>query len=295
MKQAYIIPIAFLIVFAACKKENENPFDSVSSSQVGNTIDTTSRYSITGLHKNIFLPKCAMSACHGGTFEPDFRTVSSTYNTLVYAPVVKNTLGNSFTYRVIPFDRQNSWLIHRLTVDDSLILRMPIYTTPLSNEEMSEVYTWIDKGAKDVNGQTPLKPNENPKIHGYNCFDSNGKRIDSIRLNNSSPFAMPKNQNVSFLVFITDDLTPKQNLLDGHMLFSSDPNNFNNAVRVNSSYVSGPTYWGWMLNFNTNQFQSGQTIYFRYYTRDPDHTQLSEYPVSNSYSYTKNYFSFTIQ
>lgn len=290
-----ILVLSILSVWlVGCQKETENPFDATSTSSSVPVVDTTSRHSITGLHKNIFFPKCAMSACHGGSFEPDFRTVSSTYNTLVYAPVVKNTLNNEYSFRVTPFDRSKSWLIHRLTIDDSLILRMPIYTTPLSTTEMDEIFRWIDNGAPDVNGKVVNKPNENPKIHGYHCFNSTGSRIDTIRPNNSSPFSVPKNQSITFLMFISDDYTSKDKLLDGQLRCSLDPNDFSSASVIHASYVSGPTHWGWMLSVNTAQFSSGSTVYFRYYTRDPQHSYLSEYPVDQSYSYTKNYFSFTI-
>ena len=35
-------------------------------------------------------PTCANSGCHDGTFEPDFRTVGSSWNTLVNHPVIAN-------------------------------------------------------------------------------------------------------------------------------------------------------------------------------------------------------------
>ncbi|MBK7268515.1 MAG: hypothetical protein IPI07_03030, partial [Flavobacteriales bacterium] len=31
-----------------------------------------------------------MSGCHDGTFEPEFRTIASAYNSLVYHPVIAN-------------------------------------------------------------------------------------------------------------------------------------------------------------------------------------------------------------
>ena len=55
-------------------------------------------------HKNILEPKCANPACHDGTFEPDFRTIEGSYNTLVYHPVTKNDEDLTYEHRVVPGD-----------------------------------------------------------------------------------------------------------------------------------------------------------------------------------------------
>ena len=94
MKQ--VLPILLLICFFSCKEEI-NPFDFNSNIVSENdTLYFTDPTSFSALHNNIFYPTCANSGCHDGTFEPDFRTIESAYNSLVYHPVIKNDLNNSF-------------------------------------------------------------------------------------------------------------------------------------------------------------------------------------------------------
>ena len=60
------------------------------------------------------MPYCANSGCHDGNFEPDFRTVESSYSTLVYQPVVKNNDNQTYEYRVVPGNSAQSILYARL-------------------------------------------------------------------------------------------------------------------------------------------------------------------------------------
>jgi len=287
-----------LLIFAlinGCTKDEENPFDSLD--HPANTVqaDTTSPSSITGLHKNIFSVKCAIPSCHGGTFEPDFRTVQSTYNTLVYQKVKKNTIKEEFDYRVIPYDTVNSWLHERITYDDSLIGRMPLYGLQLTDIEAANINSWIMNGARDIYGKSPDKPNENPKIYGYGAYDGSDVKIDGNRTDWAQPFDAPANQQVKILIYVEDDETEDKNLQGNILKLSLDPDDFSNAVSVTAVFKNGPKYWGWLAQFNTSQFSYGTQVYMRYSVKDPDHTDLAERPVTQSYSYTKNYFSFTIK
>ena len=92
-----------LLVFAACKKE-ENPFEQLEHSSPNPPSEALPQDNFAWLHQRVFRPVCANSGCHDGTFEPEFRSVGSAYNSLVYAPVIANDPGNSFTYRVLPGD-----------------------------------------------------------------------------------------------------------------------------------------------------------------------------------------------
>src|SRR5881392_1918465 len=89
----FLLLTGFILVdlfINGCKKEPVplvNPYDGVNYK-----IDSASQAvpdpnSIVGLHKNIFSTRCALPGCHDGTFEPDYRTVQSTFSTLVYQPV----------------------------------------------------------------------------------------------------------------------------------------------------------------------------------------------------------------
>jgi hypothetical protein len=289
-KLIYLFGIALLLV--GCKEE-ENPFPTTASDN-GSGGSSIAANSIAGLHKNIFEPKCAIPSCHGGTFEPDFRSVESTYFTLVYQPVVKNTIDEKYTYRVVPRDTVRSWLFHRVTVQDTLIPRMPIYMDALSDEDIGNIKSWIMAGAPDARGVLPVKANLPPAVYGYNAYDAGFNRIDELRASWSTPFPAPYGQQIHFWVFADDEETETKNLKVNQMKFSLDPNDFSNAVTSTAVWMNGPVCWGWVVSVNTNQFPQGSTVYMRYYVKDPILNQTIEMPKSTSYSWFKTNFSFTL-
>ena len=87
-----MIPVIALF-FTSCKDEFVNPFDSEDGEiiEVADTLSVDPN-TIAGIHANIFSKTCANSGCHDGTFEPDFRTIESSYNTLVNHPIIKMIL-----------------------------------------------------------------------------------------------------------------------------------------------------------------------------------------------------------
>ena len=104
----YILFFVFLVICSSCKEEL-NPFEFDDNTNSNNdTVYFTDPTSFSALHNNIFVPTCANSGCHDGTFEPDFRTIESSYNTLVYQPIIKNDPGNTYQYMVVPFDSEMS-------------------------------------------------------------------------------------------------------------------------------------------------------------------------------------------
>lgn len=283
-----------MLILASCKKEDDPfPVDDGggASSQTNSNPDPNS---IGGLHKNIFAPRCAVPSCHGGTFEPDFRTVESTYYTLVYHPVVKNTVNEKYTYRVVPRDTARSWLYHRVTKHDSLIPRMPIYLEALSAEDIGHIKNWILNGAPDARGVLPVLANLPPKIGGYYAYDSTFTRIDPLRSGWSAPFPAARGQHIKLWVFVDDKETEDKKLLLNQMKFSLDPNDFSNAITANAVWMNGPVCWGWVVSINTMQFPAGSLVYMRYYIKDPVLNQVVEMPSNTSYSYYKTNFSFQL-
>ena len=152
----YVFLCCGLGLLAACGEPDDNPF--VGGEVIPPvTLDTValSPTSLVGLHANLFRPTCANSGCHDGTFEPDYRTVYSTYNTLVEQPVIKNDPQNSFTYRVVPGNVVASQLVARLEYDiDGNSGIMPLALEPDSDyparkaELIEDVKTWIREGAQ---------------------------------------------------------------------------------------------------------------------------------------------------
>ncbi|MDZ4758125.1 MAG: hypothetical protein SGJ10_08305 [Bacteroidota bacterium] len=300
----YIILIwlgtAISLFVCSCKKnvDTKNPYDSINRN-----IDTTKSKtsidsnSIVGLHTFIFATKCAIPSCHGGPFEPDFRTPLSSYNTLVYQKVIKNTAAGKYTYRVIPGDTAMSWLHERLVTDDSVLGRMPRYMPALNANEMYHINKWIMDGAKDVNGIAAVKPNNNIQLIYYVALDAAYKRIDTLRLNNGYPFAAPQNKLIHLYFYLTDDETKSQNFKDCKAKFSYSQNNFSSAVELPAviDTVLYPGYPLWRVDVNTSNFTPGKQVYMRYYGRDPDHTAIVEFPNENASYYYYSYYSLIVK
>ena len=102
MQKNLISIIILCIIFgSSCKKESINPYDDPNLYPP--LEDTTNYFSnptnFSSIYNNIFLPYCANSGCHDGSFEPDFRTIESSYNTLVYHPVIKNDDNKDYQIR----------------------------------------------------------------------------------------------------------------------------------------------------------------------------------------------------
>lgn len=161
MKKILLLNLVFVFILVACQKEEpQNPFDTISNptdeTEQEEILDPTS---IAGLHQNIFLPTCANSGCHDGTFEPDFRTIESSYNTLVNHPVIKNDAAETYTYRVVKGNVAASQLVARVTFDiDGNSGVMPLVIESNSDYEtkreeyIQNIEDWIADGAKDVFG-----------------------------------------------------------------------------------------------------------------------------------------------
>ena len=148
-------------LLAACRKNDPLPEPFGPDPTMTDTLATPvlDPAGIAGLHQNVFQKTCANSGCHDGTFEPDFRTIESTYNTLVDQPVIKNDPQGSFNYRVVPGNAEASQLMARLTYDiDGNSGVMPLVIEPDSdwavNKEthIQNIRSWINDGAKDVFG-----------------------------------------------------------------------------------------------------------------------------------------------
>jgi hypothetical protein len=69
----HLLWVCLVLLSVACTKEEEpdNPFDDPNGNGGPPPDSLPDPVSITGLHRNIFFPKCANPGCHDGTFEPD--------------------------------------------------------------------------------------------------------------------------------------------------------------------------------------------------------------------------------
>lgn len=286
-------------VFYSCEKESteENPYDDVDYSTGTGSETPLDPNSIQGLHKNIFSVRCAIPACHDGSFEPDYRTVQSTYSTLVYQPVIKNDSMGTFKYRVVPYDVNKSWLHERLITGDSTLGQMPLYNTPLSQAQMDQIKAWINNGAPDQDGNIAQLPNQLPTVVGYVAFNAAFVRIDTIRYQGIpyNPFMAPVNETISIYFVVSDDSTKEEDMLLNQLKISTDANNFSSATVINATFVNLFGFKVWQANVNTALFPQATTLFFRYYINDGDHAINTEYPNDQTMFLFKSVYSLRIE
>lgn len=302
------------VLFFSCKKDITkqvsdlpfNPFDTVTYNQSVVPDIPVDSNTFLGVHKYILSVKCAVSGCHDGSFEPDYRTVQSAYSTLVYAPVVKNTSDSFYTYRVVPSDTAYSWLWYRINTADAILGRMPLYDTlyPAQREKISN---WIMNGAPDIFGNSPAKPTYQPAFYGLVAYqpDQNDFRVDTLRGGIiTNPFMVSQNANVKIWFGMYDDLTYPFQFTYNKVKFSTDLFNWDNAVEVNLQTQVAP-HFEWLFDnylpfydyctINTGQFSENDIVYMRVYVQDADHSFPTELPDGGSQLYIQTYCSFIIQ
>jgi hypothetical protein len=233
MKSVIVFACCILVFGVACKKSSsKNPYsswtdDPSNPANVNKPIDPNT---IQGLHKNIFKPTCSNSGCHDGNFEPDFRTIESTYNSLINR-LSTNTDPNQaqFSKRVVPGNASQSMLLHRiLEFIPGTQGKMPLTTDPGSDwPEKKETYienirTWINNGAKDQFGNSPSNIDFTPQMGGLLVF-VNGSTTPLPHVG-YQPVLVPSNANqVKIMISILDDKTPLSQLGPNTINFSLNP------------------------------------------------------------------------
>lgn len=310
MKPLFYIGIA-LILWAGCKDPNNitpppNPFDPYDSipTQTGNQ-PTVDPKTFAGIHHTVFRPTCANSGCHDGTFEPDFRTVESSYNTLVYHPIIKNNPQNSFQYRVVPGNPDASQLWERLNHDiDGQSGIMPLVLDPESDwdskktEYLANIRAWIQNGAKDMFGNPPANGNLQPYMRGLVAL-ANGNPLG--RDVSSGVLIVPAGaNNVDLLFAFGDDNSAPQDLQNNQVKFSTAQNDFSQSQAESLTLISPVSYLGYFgtlvdythkCTLNLSAYPTGSLIYVRAYVKDPALSNITEIPGNGSPTYIKLYFA----
>lgn len=300
-----IISIAFFMICESCKKDvlPENPFENIDLGDTTNNGIAVDSTSFTFVHKTIFEPRCANPGCHDGSFEPDFRNVQSAFATLVYHPIIKNNAAEDFSYRVVPFDTTLSVLHERLTnccfvnVND----RMPQDNIgiPLSRNDIQLIEDWIMSGAKDMFGQLASLPDNYPNVGYFIAANSDFSFIysdDRIDSNYQNPFLIPNDSLVNFVVLVSDDITEVCDLTVNQVKMSYDIDFATVISAYNAAcFDAGNEEYVWAATFNSSDFNTGITVYMRYYVNDGEHIENTEFPNDNSYDGYKGYWSFKVQ
>lgn len=305
--------ILFMIILvSSCKKdEKENPYDLVNNNNQ-NTEQPDPEpdpNSIQGLHRNIFAPTCANSGCHDGTFEPDFRTIESSYNTLVLQPVIKNNPSGTYNFRVAPGNADESVLIARLVSDiDGQSGIMPLAVDPGSDWEqkraqyLENIRTWINSGAKDVFGNTPQQSSLPPQLQGMFITLPGSTEALPRNVQSGSVVIPPGTATVDVYFACSDDQFSAEEI--GYLQFavSSSINNFDPGSQMSLSLVPEIMHQGYSGNQVSFRFMASigigsltqlQSYFLRVYLSD-ESSAVTEIPSASSAEYIKRYYSFQI-
>lgn len=310
MRRILLFASVFILIAVSCKKETTNPYEVYIKQPpvVINPADTINPNTIVGLHYNIFKPTCANSGCHDGTFEPDYRTVESTYNTLVLQPVIKNDPNNTYKYRVLPGNADMSVLYQRLIKDiDGMSGLMPLSVDPSSDwntkksQYIQNIKTWINNGAKDQTGNGPASGNTSPSFAGVMAI-ANGQNITRGGTGNNLrvPFG-----TTTFTVYFAfeDDVTASASLTNNKLKIGKNIDSFTDAIEKDLTIItpiSGPGYNGTNVDYthsvtlNIADFPVNEIQYLRVYVKDSN-PNVTEIPTTDGAFYVKSYFSFVRQ
>lgn len=331
MKKICFLIAAFALLFAACKDSmNEtiielpdppfNPFDTIDYDESMIPIMTVDSNSFLGLHTYVLNPSCNQPACHDGTFEPDYRTVQSSYSTLVFHPVKKNFPIDPVPYRVTPGDPAQSMIYRRITEHNPPNFeRMPSSGNELPADQIALVRNWIEDGARDIYGNMPSQSSVQPSCFGLAAFlpQSSDFRVDTIRGSFAfNPFLAPAGEELR-IWFMLLDATPAGDTIFGNELtynkikLSTNAIDFSNAVELDmenplipeliysafSQPLNFPLPFYQNVTFNPADygFTTGDLVYMRIYVKDSDHTEPTEIPGAGAQIYLQSYFAFSIQ
>ena len=306
----FLLSTFFIVVFfEACKKDPapKNPYDDVDY-DLNTALDTLDQFSITAIHRDIVFPKCAKPGCHDGHFEPDFRTVESTYSTLVYQPIKKNNVPKTFKYRVVPDSSSKSVFYERISsccfVNTNDRMPQDNIGVALPDDDLLRIKTWIDNGAKDIFNQKATVPNALPQFPWWGLYDDkfpgqwNNINADTNRINKKPELSVivATGKTITVIPWLSDDKTKVQNLSHCKLLFSYQQNDFTTPVKTITPVKVG-TYPNviWYSTFNTADFLTDTIVYMRFYCNDGDHATDTEYPINNSPSWSKTYWSLYIK
>ena len=316
IKQVFTF-IVLVSLMISCKKDDDevktNPFSDPSLLPPPDTsaVDTLPYGSFQYIYHNVFKATCANSGCHDGNFPPDFRTIHSSYNTLVNHPVIINDAQNSHTYRVEPNNVTTSLLHTRLTValpNTSGIMPAAIDSGSDYKERKDEyikmIVDWISNGAPDIYGNVPSPANPKPQVLGIMVFNKGSVTNPLPREDNRStgPIILPK-APVDVWFALADNATPVSDFKVKTVKSSYELFDFSNGIESNliqGSSFSGKDFWDSTVNYThmaTMDFPSDTNntfIYLRTYLQDGDQEDTTEIPNYGTSDIMRSYFTLRI-
>lgn len=290
MKVRYLIfGIFFLFLLITCTKDGvkngENPYSKIKPKATPKDTNLPpDPNSIQGIYTNIFSPVCANSGCHDGTFEPDFRSIESSYSTLVQRTVIKKDTGNKWAFRVMPGNADLSMLFHRLTEDLNgnsgimpLVVEPGTDWTTKKDQYIQNIKTWINNGAKDAFGKSPVNGDLPPQIIGFAAFPS-GNSNPLGRSGKYEPIGVPAGTGSVDLWFsFADDKTAQGSLTSNALNFTIDPIDFSSngkspltlsTAKILKSLYGDDVQYMYKYTINLASYKKDDVIWLRVYTSD---------------------------
>lgn len=306
-----ILTCFVLMTWVACKKtevdNSPNPYSDweYDIPKDKDSLQIPAANTIAGLYANIFKPSCANSGCHDGNFEPDFRTIESSYNSLVNKKVIKQDSLSEFEYRVVVGNADKSMLIQRLTIDlngNSGI--MPLSIDPNSDwiekkeEYIKNIKDWINQGAKDILGNSDPQVDLKPTLKGFVVCEK-GSTTPLPRSGAFGPVVIPFGvSDIDIWFAFEDENNSSMNLQYNKIKYNINLEEINNGAEYDLSVLSGPSFIGvdnkshtftHKVTLKTNELgKQGDVIWFRAYVQDASNDIL-EYPSQNSIFRLKTY------
>ena len=313
-----------LLSFFSCTKDNINPYDNPDLYPL--TGDSTLYFSdptnFASIYNDVFLPHCNNAGCHDGSFEPDFRTIESSYNTLVYQPIIKNNPTDTYQYRVKAGNTSESVLYARLLADENgtsifdpnsqvMPLTADIVYDPNQEhiwhsekeEHIKNIKSWIENGAPDMFGNIAVLPNNKPEMQGVVAFIS-GTTTALPRVGRGT-IQVPAGTNSLDIWFsvIDDNLSPNnltynkvkfsENLFQFHLQTELNLNVVNTPILESGYYASNQVEYYHNVTYDISSLTSGDEMFIKIYVRD-DINEVTEIPNNgSSYQYIKH-FTFEI-
>lgn len=314
MKRQLAYLLVVLLALGACKKKDpDNPYDTWHNDPKKPVVSDKpiDPSTIEGLHKNIFKPTCANSGCHDGNFEPDFRSIESSYNSLVNRNTTNPDPGNpQFNKRVVPGSAATSMILHRiLEFIPGTQGKMPLQLDPGSDwpqkqaEYIQHITTWINNGAKDQFGNSASSLDFIPQAGGMLVFADGS----STPLAHSmySPIQVPGGTNsVKIMIAYTDDKTAPGQFGPSSINFSLNPNSYDSAkgksmVRESAAFNGGGVqgvnvdYWFSITLPVSELGTTGDVLWVQ--TRTTDNVNAPVFIPSNTTAFnTRKYFAIKL-
>lgn len=306
--------LLFFSLIMSCSKDDvapENPYKNVDYGNDNITQDSLDTNGITLIHKDILQPKCSTPGCHDGSFEPDFRTVMSSYATLVYHPILKNSIDSLYKYRVVPYDTNSSVLQKRLNLQNFANTndRMPQDNigTGLPQKDLDRISKWIENGAKDFQGNVASMPNTDPFLQSFWMIDGLGypnipkpylvlsNKANRINQKWSSPAILDTGLTCYIIPSISDDSTALADMGKVELELSYIKDDFSNPFKsIPASYTPGANEsWNNLFTID-NTYLTDTIIYMRYVLNDGDQNIDSYFPNKDSPEWHKTNWSLYI-